>query len=573
VPAREAGWEVLDALDQVEVVIMQSPPELDQAEFLAALDTFDRAGVSVIFPADGWSTGSRGLDMLVEHTGSPSDYGRIGGSLGQPVFLQDLAADHPVFAGIPDPVQLLNADADAAHFPDYRGVVLAQVAEAGEEPAGIGVAYDVRTPDSVHLLLTGLASGLSNRPDESWTPEGGQIFLNAVRWAADPGLGAFTGTVTDPAEQPLPQAEVEVVGTNWRAVTGPDGEFEIGVPAGEHTVRYRAFGYATVERVLTVGAGQARDVSAQLEVGTVGTISGVVTPDEGDGGIGTAQVGTASLAGVSVTLRGTPRRTVTAADGSFSFELVEPGSYDLELEADGHLRTLAPVQVAASQHTVRDVALRTSPLVGIIDDSDATATRDRGAEFLADWGYRVEEIGWDSLDRIADLDLVVANRGNANSSSDPGAAGLHAFLEAVNRAGVSVLWLDQNGRGAIRFLTNYDGDPAGRGQDANDGPVTATVLADHPLVAGVPDQFELLAPGNPYAWFEDFGGTTVASLTTNLGTVGGTIGYRGRTAGAVDVLLSTMSIGTNGGPATRQSPAHRWTPAAERVFVNALAWA
>jgi hypothetical protein len=563
IPAEEAGWEIVDALDDVEVVILNNPPEIDRDEFLAALAAFDEAGVSVIFPAVGWDFRTRGIDLLVEHTGSPSGYGRLGGSGGPEILLHNPVADHPIFAGVEggDPVQILNAGADAAYFPDYRGIRLADVAEAGADPAGIGIAYDARTPDSVHLLLTGLAAAFRNTPGGNWTLAGEQIFLNAVRWAAAPGMGGFAGTVTDRNEQPIPDAHVEVLDTNWRAVTDAEGGFEIGLPPGEYTVRYTAFGYVTAERTVTITADQTTDGSAALAVGDVGAIRGVVTSSEGG-----------TLAGVEVTLRGTPRRTVTADDGSYTFTLVEPGGYELELETGGHVRTLSAVEVSAGQSTTHDLALRASPLVGIIDDSDFTNSRDRGKEFLTDWGYEVEDIGFESLDRIGALDLVVANVSNFNL--DPGPEGLAAFEEAVNRAGVPVLWLAQNGRGAIRYLHDYQGDPGVTGQGSGDGTVSARVVQDHPLVAGLPDEFALIAPEGRYTFFDEFGGTTVARLATGEGgELGSTIAYRGRTAGTVDVLLSTLSISTWGAPSTRQSPALHWTPAAERVLVNALAWA
>jgi outer membrane protein assembly factor BamB/subtilisin family serine protease/protocatechuate 3,4-dioxygenase beta subunit len=573
IPAEEAGWEVLDALDGTEVVILNNPPQLDRDEFLAALAGFDAAGVSVIFPADGWSFRTRGFDMLVDFTGNPPSYARLGGFNGPAVFLHNLA-DHPLFDGVDgDPVQLLNAGSEAGVFPEYSGVPLADVAEAGAGPAGIGIAYDARTPESVHLLLSGLAATFRNTPTGSWTSDGQQIFLNAVRWAAAPGMGGLAGAVTDLDEEPVPAARVEVLGTSWQAVTDATGQFEIGVPPGDYTVRFSAFGHVPVERAVTILPDQVLDASTQLAVGQVGAVTGVVTSGGDGGGVELAAAGD-PLPGTQVTLRGTPYRTVTDAAGGFGFTRVEPGSYELELETDGHVRTLATVEVTAGQSTVRDVVLRASPLVGIIDDSDFTNSRDRGKEFLQDWGYRAEDIGFDSLDRVPALDLVVANVSDFNL--DPGPDGLAAFEEAVNRAGVPVLWMAQHGRGAIQFLNAYQGDPAVVGEGFSDGPVTADVVAGqagHPLVAGLPDQFELIEPDDRYTFFDQFGGTTVATLATgDGGGQGATIAYRGRTTGTVDVLLSTLSVTTWGAPGTRQSPAVNWTPAAERVFVNALAW-
>jgi outer membrane protein assembly factor BamB len=561
IPVEQAGWEVVDHLDGVEVVILHNPPNIGQEQFLHALAAFDEAGVSVIFPADGWNTRTRGVDLLVNHTGDPSSYGRLGGIGGGPIFLHDVVA-HPLFEGVTsDPVQILNAASEAAFFPDYSGIVLAEVAEGDADPAGIGVAYDVRTPSSVHVLLSGLAATLRNHPESNWTSDGQRIFLNAVRWAAAPGVGGLSGTVTDAAGQPVPAAVVEVAGSSWSAVTDADGVFELGVTPGEHTLHYSAFGYVDAQRTVTVGADQTVDASMELAVGDVGGISGVVTSAEG--GV---------LEGVRVDLRGTPYETHTGPSGEYVFDRVEPGSYELELETNAHVRTLAAVDVVVDAVTDRDVALRVTPRIGIIDDSAFTNSRDRGKEFLADWGYEAEDIRFDSLDRIGDMDLIVANVSDFNL--DPGPEVFQSFKEEVNRAGVPVLWMGQHGRGAIQFLHEYHGDPSMIGQGFNDGTVTADVVTDHALVAGLPGEFDLMTPNGRYTFFDGFDGVTVADLVTgDDGRVGAAIAYRGRTAGTVDVLLSTMSVTTWGAPSTRQSATLNWTPAAERVFVNALDWA
>ncbi|HEX6338984.1 MAG TPA: carboxypeptidase regulatory-like domain-containing protein, partial [Jiangellaceae bacterium] len=560
IPAEQAGWEITEALDGVSVVILHNPPDPGRDEFLAALEAFDEAGISVIFPADGWSTRTRGVDLLSRYTGSPSDYDRLGGFSGPPIYLHNLA-DHPLFDGVGgDPVQLLNASSEAAYFPDYEGIVLAEVGEEGAEPAGIGVAYDVRTPSSVHLLLTGLAATFRNVPETTWTEDGKQIFLNAVRWAAAPAQGGFTGTVINHEGQPIPNAVVEVTGTHWRAVTDENGAFQIGVPPGEHTLEYRAFGYVAMSRTLTAGPDQVVDASVALGVGEVGTITGVVSSSDGG-----------ALEGVRVSLLGTPLETVTGPAGSYTFALVETGSYELELEVEGHVRTLSPVSVATGQVTDHPVELRVSPVVGVIDDSNYSNSRDRAKEFLVDWGYEAEDIGFDSLDRIRELDIVVANV--SDFGHELTFEQFQAFEETVNRSGVPVLWMGQHQRGAIQYLNEYTGDPAVIGEGANDGQVTATVVEEHPLVAGLPDQFDLMVPNGRYTHFDDFGGTTVATLTAGGELRGSTIAYRGRTAETVDVLLSTMTASTWGAPGTRQSPTLNWTPEAERVYVNALAWA
>ncbi|MFS8607263.1 MAG: hypothetical protein LOD94_04610, partial [Gammaproteobacteria bacterium] len=105
VPAEEAGWEVVDDLDGLEVVVLNNPPTVDRDTFLAALAAFDAAGVSVIFPAVGFASSTRGVDLLIQHTGDPPAQNWIG--TGGPAFFLENLADHPIFEGIEDPVQIL----------------------------------------------------------------------------------------------------------------------------------------------------------------------------------------------------------------------------------------------------------------------------------------------------------------------------------------------------------------------------------------------------------------------------------------------------------------------------------
>ena len=562
-PAEQAGWEVVDDLDGVEVVILHNPPNIGQEEFLAALAAFDAAGVSVIFPADGTATRTRGVDLLIRHTGSPPSQVALGSSGGPDIVLTDLA-EHPIFDGLPEaPVPVLASGGRAAAFPSYRGQTLAMVGDDGAPAAGIGVAYDIRTMGSVHLLLSGLARTVFNEPTGNWTDAGRQLFLNSIRWAAAPDVGMVTGVVTDSGGAPIPHAVVEVAGAAWQTSTDADGEFALLVPAGEHTLRYGGFGYLTIEAPVRVDAGETVDAPATLALGDNGTISGRVTSDPGDGGGGSA-----SLPDTTVRLLGTPRSTLTDENGQFSLVHVEPGSYELEFEAEGHLRTRVEVTVVAQQDTERDASIRVSPRVGVLGDFEGGA----GA-FLRDWGYEVVDIGWESTTEIAELDLVMVNLGQG-SRLDPGVEGLDAFMEAVNRAGVSVLWLGQQNRGGIRELSDHYGDPVNHGGSFNRGAVTATVVEPHPLVAGLPAEFPLMANNGRFSHFDTFSGTTVATLSTGSdGPVGDTIAYQGRTTRAVDVLLSTLTTSSWGHPGTRDTPATGFTPEAEQVLRNALTWA
>ena len=155
---------------------------------------------------------------------------------------------------------------------------------------------------------------------------------------------------------------------------------------------------------------------------------------------------------------------------------------------------------------------------------------------------------------LAEVDLVVANLASF-PNQDPGDAGWAAFEDAANRAGVPIVWLDQFGRGSFQWLVEYDGDPVSNGSDRSNDTVTATATdPDHPLLAGLPPTFELVAPDAEYSWYGEFSGTTVATVTSSLDPVAGgnLAGFRPRGVDAVDVLLGSLSISTYGWPGVRR---------------------
>jgi iron complex outermembrane receptor protein len=77
--------------------------------------------------------------------------------------------------------------------------------------------------------------------------------------------GTLRGRVTDPAGAPLPHATVVVEGTALSAVTNAQGEYQIAVSSGSHTVRVRLLGYVPQSINVTVAAGQDVRQDIRLE--------------------------------------------------------------------------------------------------------------------------------------------------------------------------------------------------------------------------------------------------------------------------------------------------------------------
>ncbi|MGH3386950.1 MAG: carboxypeptidase regulatory-like domain-containing protein, partial [Nocardioidaceae bacterium] len=552
--AEPLAWTQVDRVDEFDVVVFNDPTDPGAETFGDWLDALDAARVSGVFAADRFSSDG-GARLLRKYTGNPAAIVPVDDSEGD-VSYRAVDPDHPVFAGAGAEPAVLRADRYGAVIEGYGGLPLADLVTETGGDRGVGATYQPRTTGSVHLLLGGLTATIIQNPPDDWTDAGERLYADAVAWAADPGLGGVEGVVTGAEGAPV-SGTVSVVGTEQEAATGADGRFTLPLPVGDYTVRVEAFGYRTVERAVTVDAGgiTAADV-ALTPLADVGTVTGTVTVDG------------APVADAAVRLVGQPRSTTTGPDGTYRLDLVEPGDYELEATAAGHVRYRADVTVSASASVTHDVGLRTSPRVGVLDDFEG-----RLSGYLTYWGYQPEAIGWADTDRLAELDLVVANLASS-SGFDPGADAYAAFDEAALRAEVSVVWLDQFGRGSFRYLQQYVGNPGVAEEGRNDGVVTAIVDdAGHPVTAGLPAAFELTGVDAEYSWFDEFDGTTLARVTAEEAEGGGLVGVQDRGAAGVDVLLGTLSVSTYGYPAYGSEPGREWTTEAERLLRNALAYA
>ena len=91
--------------------------------------------------------------------------------------------------------------------------------------------------------------------------------LSGATPAAAQQFGTLTGTVTDTEGEPLPGANVILVGTQKGTSVGEDGSYQITqIEPGEYTVRVSFVGYKTVEREDTFQLGRTVTQNFRLEV-------------------------------------------------------------------------------------------------------------------------------------------------------------------------------------------------------------------------------------------------------------------------------------------------------------------
>ncbi len=90
------------------------------------------------------------------------------------------------------------------------------------------------------------------------------IFL--VPRASSAQSGTISGTVTDNAGAPVPDAVVKIEGTSLHATTNVSGTYQIaGVPAGTHTLTVGLIGFKPSKRTVTVDEGGSATADIQME--------------------------------------------------------------------------------------------------------------------------------------------------------------------------------------------------------------------------------------------------------------------------------------------------------------------
>ena len=107
--------------------------------------------------------------------------------------------------------------------------------------------------------------------------------LFAFPLAAQAQQGRVTVRVTDAtSQQPVGQAQVQIVGTTLGGLTGPEGRFTIrGVPAGTHQVRILRVGYGEQKKPVTVAGDQ--EVTVDFAISPVAiSLTPVVTTATGE---------------------------------------------------------------------------------------------------------------------------------------------------------------------------------------------------------------------------------------------------------------------------------------------------
>lgn len=162
------------------------------------------------------------------------------------------------------------------------------------------------------------------------------------------GTAKLTGTVKDASEKkPIPNAEIQIKGTELAAKTDEQGQYEIsGIPGGDATVQIVGRGYRQQERPQTFEVGKAALLDVELKGGTI--LSGLVMDELSNRPIAKAQV----------QLVGSTQKTETDNEGRFRFEDVVAGPKSLSINADGYQPTEQKTELKTDEEAALEIGLQ-----------------------------------------------------------------------------------------------------------------------------------------------------------------------------------------------------------------------
>lgn len=550
---------IIEGMEDYDVIYFINATGVSETQLNRFEDAADELGVSIIY-SDGYfgSSGIRNLHDLREDPGYRETL-NIRSSTAQYVPYES----HPIFKGHEpgEAINILQPDGSrVGTFEEYSGFPLAGIThEELDEEHGLGAAYKPRSGNNLELLLSANTMGIAQTGDD-YTEEGIQIFRNAVVWAAYENFNVVSGSVTDEKGEPV-QADIslEIDGNVlYDTTTFEDENFDIAAPDGDAVVTVSSYGYET--ETIPVQIDENLE-SLQVEMqpkSDVGALEGYVSN----------QYMAGSVEDVHIDIVDYPRETYTDAQGYYYIANLEPGTYEAVISKEDFLQEQRTVEIHPGETTSLDIDLRPSPTVGIIVDvmsSSAVSLE----EYLQQKGFHTTSMFYDDLDMLEEVDLVYANS-DYNNSLIPEESTFKQFTEKLDETETPVIWAgDHGGRGSIRYLIDYIGDPGieyrGSGADTS----TAYILEEHPIFEGVDDTFEFSTNAGYYYGFDDYTGTMLADYENNEAEEEGyLIGFKGRTISSVEILLGGMTFSHG-----FHSGSDHFDENREKIINNAILWA
>ncbi|MGY3715109.1 carboxypeptidase regulatory-like domain-containing protein [Sutcliffiella cohnii] len=551
----------LELLQEIDLVIANSDynnsliPTKD--EFSAFQLALNETNTSVIWT--GQHGGRGAIRYLYEYENNPpvEIRGSKAGMKGA------ILENHPILEGVPTEFSMLAGSNYYYAFDGYDGTVIADVIHDTDGRVGSAIAYKGRTSESVEILLANFTFSSNFHPGnrQHFDENREAIFLNAINWALENEealVGELYGSVKNQQERNV-KATITVLETGKIVETDVEGNFYLGLPSGQYTLKVEAFGHVTDQFEVELENGETINRTFQLSTDRAGLVKGTVLHGQDE----------TPIEGATITIMGTPITTMTDENGEYEVD-VPVGTYSVRASATGHTSVVqANVVVEENESIVVPFLLQTSEKVAIV----ATSTYgDRIQQFLSDRGYDSEVIVNSNLsplmDNLSEYAVIIFNDKHSNMSQ----AQFNEFLQATSENDVSIIFSSQFSGGTIRDLSDAVGNPANVTWAFVPSHVNVKVLHEHPIFAGfTEDEIQILNNGTSsqqYAVYSGYSGTTIGSISHDeRGGLGEGIGFEFASANSVHILLSGMRVGSYGQPETR------WTEEGKQLYTNAIDWA
>lgn len=237
---------------------------------------------------------------------------------------------------------------DAQTGEPLEGVTVSVVDGQVEQKTAVDGTYALNLPEGVVSLefsktgyFDNVVSAISIVPEHTARVDASIQF----------GSRTLLGEVTDATGDRVSGATVHVAETGDGMTTGADGAFGFDLPAGAYNVSVSKLGLVTASVATAVQHGAVTTVEVELAP-NVGSLTGTVTSIQTDGGE------PQPAAGAVISVLNLGEETVTADDGTYSFESLPVGNWRILVEHEDHYPQEATAVIEADETTVLDVVLQ-----------------------------------------------------------------------------------------------------------------------------------------------------------------------------------------------------------------------
>jgi hypothetical protein len=164
------------------------------------------------------------------------------------------------------------------------------------------------------------------------------------------GVGHVQGTVLGAGNQPLEGVNVQIVDTNYSAVTNSQGQYMLqNVLPDDYTIQFSTFGYITQSQNFTLLEDETETINITLQPMATVNITGTVLASDTAGGLSGASIHLAGYADYSAN---------TNAAGAFTIPAVYANqTYDYTIICPGYTTRTGTVNVGSTNHNMGNIIL------------------------------------------------------------------------------------------------------------------------------------------------------------------------------------------------------------------------